>query len=50
MFEKTKGLSAKRIEEAARTRDAVDRARAFTNAALGQAQDRLRATIGKDHL
>lgn len=48
MFDKTKGFSPKRIEEAARTKDAVDRARAVSNAALGQASDRLRATIGKD--
>lgn len=41
MFDKTKGFTAKRIEERARTQHVVDRARSVTNAALGQGTDRL---------
>lgn len=41
MFDKTKGFSAKRHEDKARTEHIVDRARAATNSAIGQASDRL---------
>lgn len=41
MFDKTKGFTPKRHEEKARTQHVVDRARSVTNAAIGQASDRL---------
>jgi hypothetical protein len=40
-MDKRKGFSPKRIEEGARTAHVLDRARAATNAAIGQGTDRL---------
>jgi len=41
MFDKTKGFSPKRVDEAARTGNVLARAREATNAAIGQGGDRL---------